>query len=134
MSNIDVIRKFYALPRNTREERGDLLNMLADDIEYVGVGKESAKGRDAIERLFSKYEGSGQTDVKFDIKHIAENGEVVLVDMVDTFTIADRSIDVVFSNVFKVRNGKIAYWQEHYDLTNYEAAFGKKIPVTEKAV
>jgi limonene-1,2-epoxide hydrolase len=133
MSNIDVIRHFYALPRNTADERGDLLHMLADDIVYVGIGKESAKGRDAVERLFRKYEGSGQTDVKFTIKHIAENGDTVLVDMVDTFTIKGKSIDVVFSNVFKVRNGKITFWQEHYDLNSFENAFGKPIPVTEKA-
>jgi limonene-1,2-epoxide hydrolase len=53
-------------------------------------------------------------------------------DQVDTFTINGKSIDVVFSNVFKVRDGKIVYWQEHYDLTRLEDAFGKRIPVTEK--
>jgi limonene-1,2-epoxide hydrolase len=132
MSNIDVIRRFYALPRNTAAERGELLAMLADDIEYVGVGKEGAKGIEAIKRLFSKYEGSGQSDVRFDIRHIAENGEVVLVDMVDTFTIQGKSISVVFSCVFKVRGGKIRYWQEHYDRATLEAAFGKPIPVTER--
>jgi len=133
VSNIDLIRKFYSLPRNTREERGALLDMLADDIEYRGVGQESAKGRDAIERLFRKYENSGQSDIRFDIRHIAENGDVVLVDMVDTITIAGRSVAIVFSLVFKVRNGKIAYWQEHYDRAALEAAFGKRIPVTELA-
>ena len=132
MTPIELIRYFYDLPRNNAAERGELLNMLTDDIHYVGVGKESAQGREAIERLFSKYEGSGQSDVTFDIKNIAADGNTVLIDMVDTFTINGTSIDVVFSNVFKVRGDKICYWQEHYDLTNYEAAFGKKIPVTEK--
>jgi ketosteroid isomerase-like protein len=83
MSNIDVIRRFYSLPRNTAEERKELLNMLADDIEYHGVYKEDAKGRDAIERLFRKYEGGRQTDIQFNIRHIAENGDTVLVDMVE---------------------------------------------------
>lgn len=133
MSNIDVIRRFYSLPRNTAQERLDLMNMLADDIEYHGVYKEDAKGRAAIERLFTKYETGGQTDISFNIRFIAENGDTVLVDMVDTFTINGKSLDVVFSNVFKVRDGKITYWQEHYDLSRYEAAFGKRVPVTEKA-
>lgn len=133
MSNIDVIRRFYALPRNTAAERGELLAMLDDDIHYVGIGKESARGRAAIQRLFGKYEGGGQTDVRFDIRHIAENGDTVLVDMVDTFTVDGKSVDVVFSNVFKVRNGKIVYWQEHYDRSRLEGAFAVSIPVTERA-
>ena len=87
MSNIDIIRKFYGLPRITSEDRRELLGMFHEDVHYVGVGKESARGRDAIERLFRKYEASGRgiTSLKFDIKHIAENGNAVLVDMVDTF-------------------------------------------------
>jgi limonene-1,2-epoxide hydrolase len=131
MSNMDIIRHFYSLPRNTAAERGDLLGMLADDIHYVGIGKESAKGRAAIERLFRKYEGGGQVDIKFTINHMAENGDTVMVDMVDTFQIEGKSIDIVFSNVFKVRNGKIVYWQEHYDRSRLEAAFSKPIPVSE---
>jgi limonene-1,2-epoxide hydrolase len=131
MSNIDIIRHFYSLPRNTAADRGELLAMLADDIHYVGIGKESAQGRAAIERLFRKYEGSGQADIKFTINHIAENGDTVMVDMVDTFLIQGKSIDIVFSNVFKVRDGKIVYWQEHYDRSRLEAAFAKPIPVTE---
>lgn len=133
VSNIDVIRRFYALPRNTAAERGELLAMLDDDIEYVGIGKEGARGRAAIERLFSKYEGGGQSDIRFDIRHIAESGDTVLVDMVDYITIAGRTIDVAFSNVFKVRNGRICYWQEHYDRARLEAAFPRPIPVTEMA-
>ena len=133
MSNIDVIRRFYALPRNTAAERGALLKLLDDDIHFVGIGKESARGRAAIERLFQKYEGSGQTEVSFRINHIAENGDVVLVDMVDTFTIDGKATDIVYSNVFKVRGGRIYYWQEHYDHAALDAAFRKPIPITELA-
>jgi limonene-1,2-epoxide hydrolase len=133
MTNINVIRQFYALPRNTSAERKELLNMLDDDICYVGIGKESTQGREAIEGLFAKYEGSGQSDIVFDIKHIAENGEVVLVDMVDTITIAGKSIELPLFAVFKVRGGKITYWQEYYDISKYETAFGKGIPVAEQA-
>lgn len=132
ISNMDLIRKMYALPRNTADDRAELMGMLADDIRYVGVGKESAKGRDGIERLFSKYEHSGQTDVTFEIRHIAENGKAVLVDMLDTFTVDGKKTEVVFSNVFHVENGKITYWQEHYDVAKLESAFGRNIPVTEE--
>jgi limonene-1,2-epoxide hydrolase len=133
MSNMDFILHFYSLPRNTSEERRGLLKLLDEDVEYVGIGKETARGIAAIESLFSKYEGSGQSDIKFNIKHIAENGEVVMVDMVDTITIAGKSIDLPLFAVFKVRDNKFTYWQEYYNISLYEEAFGKAIPVTEKA-
>lgn len=133
MTPIEVIRHFYSLPRDTAAERGELLDLLTDDIHYVGIGKESAKGRDAIERLFRKYEGGGQSAITFDIKHIAADGTTVLIDMVDTVTINGKSTDIHFSNVFKVRGDRICYWQEHYNLAAYEAPFEKAIPVTEAA-
>ena len=96
-SNMDLARRFYGLPRITAEDRVDLIAMFHPDAHYVGVGKESARGRDAIERLFRKYEqdGRGITDLKFDIRHIAENGNCVLVDMVDSFVIDGRPYSAV---------------------------------------
>ena len=133
MSNIDFIRKFYSLPRITSDDRRELLSMFHKDVQYVGVGKESAHGRDAIERLFRKYEASGRgiTSLKFDIKHIAENGNAVLVDMVDTFVIDGKEYSGVWSVVFEVENGKIKFWQEHYDVAKFEQMYQKRIPVTE---
>jgi limonene-1,2-epoxide hydrolase len=135
MSNIDIIRKFYSLPRITSEDRRDLLSMFHEDVHYVGVGKESARGRDAIERLFRKYEASGRgiTSLKFDIRHIAENGNAVLVDMVDTFVVDGKEFSGVWSVVFEIENGKIRFWQEHYDVAKFEQMYAKGIPVTESA-
>ena len=135
MSNIDIIRKFYRLPRITSEDRRELLSMFHEDIQYVGVGKESARGRDAIERLFRKYEASGRgiTSLKFDIRHIAENGNAVLVDMIDTFVIDGKEYSGVWSVVFEIENGKIKFWQEHYDVATFEKLYRRGIPVTESS-
>ena len=135
MSNIDIIRKFYSLPRITSEDHRELLGMFHEDVHYVGVGKESARGRDAIERLFRKYEASGRgiTSLKFDIRHIAENGNAVLVDMVDTFVVDGKEFSGVWSVVFEIENGKIRFWQEHYDVAKFEQLYAKGIPVTESA-
>ncbi len=135
MSNIDIVRKFYCLPRITSDDRRELLSMFHEDVRYVGIGKESARGRDAIERLFRKYEASGHgiTSLKFDIKHIAENGNAVLVDMVDTFVIDGKEFSGVWSVVFEIESGKIKFWQEHYDVARFEQMYAKAIPVTESA-
>lgn len=134
-SNIDLARKFYSLPRITAEDRVELIAMFHPDVRYVGVGKESAEGRDAIERLFRKYEqdGRGITDLRFDIRHIAGDGNCVLVDMVDSFVINGRPYSGVWSIVFEFTDGLISYWQEHYDVAGIERMFADAIPVTEAA-
>ena len=108
--------------------------MFHPDVRYVGVGKESAQGRDAIERLFRKYEDSGHviTSLEFDIRHIAENANAVLVDMVDTFVIDGKQFSGVWSVVFELEEGKITFWQEHYDVTAFEKMYRRGVPVTEK--
>jgi limonene-1,2-epoxide hydrolase len=109
--------------------------MFHPDVRYVGVGKESARGREAIERLFRKYEDSGHgiSSLKFDIRHIAENGNTVLVDMVDTFVIDGREFSGVWSVVFEIEGGLITFWQEHYDVAGIERMFRRGIEVTEQA-
>ena len=133
MSNIDLARKFYSLPRITSDDRVELLRMFHEDVRYVGVGKEKARGRAAIERLFSKYEagGKGIAAIKFDIKHIAENGNTVLVDMVDTLIVGDQKFSGVWSIVFEFANGLITFWQEHYPIADVERMFSQALPATE---
>jgi limonene-1,2-epoxide hydrolase len=135
MNNIDLVRKFYSLPRITSEDRRELLQMFHKDVRYVGVDKESAQGRDAIERLFRKYEAAGRgiTDIRFDIKHIAAGGNAVLVDMVDSFVINGRTMSGVWSVVFEFEDGLITFWQEHYPVARIERLFAEPIPVTETA-
>jgi limonene-1,2-epoxide hydrolase len=133
MRNIDLARKFYSLPRISKQDRIELLSLFHKDVRYVGVGKEKARGREAIERLFTKYEarGKGISAIEFDIKHIAENGNTVLVDMVDTITVGDRKFSGVWSIVFEFENGLITFWQEHYPIADVERLFAKSVPVTE---
>jgi limonene-1,2-epoxide hydrolase len=135
MNNIDLARKFYSLPRITAEDRVELIRMFHPDARYVGVGKESARGRDAIERLFRKYEANGRgiTQIRFDIRHIAASGDAVLLDMVDSFVINGRPFSGVWSIVLEFDNGLITYWQEHYPVEQIERMFAEKIPVTESA-
>lgn len=134
MSNMDLARRFYSLPRITAEDRVELIAMFHPDARYNGVGKESAEGREAIENLFRKYEqnGRGITDLKFDIRHIAANGNCVLVDMVDSFIINGKPYSGVWSIVFEFDDeGLITFWQEHYDVAGIERMFAEPIPVTE---
>ena len=126
MSNIDLAKRFYSLPRITPEDRAELIKMFHEDVEYHGVGKQRAYGRDALGKLFArqKAEGTGITDITFEIKHIVENGNTVLIDMVDTLTINGKIFSGVWSIVFEFdNNGQITYWQEHYPLEKIESLY-----------
>jgi limonene-1,2-epoxide hydrolase len=109
--------------------------MFHEDVHYVGVGKESARGRDAIERLFRKYEASGRgiTSLKFDIRHIAETGMPYSSTWSTRSSSNGKEFSGVWSVVFEVENGKIRFWQEHYDVAKFEQMYAKGIPVTESA-
>ena len=135
MNNIELARRFYSLPRITSADRVELISMFHPDVRYVGVNKEFARGRDAIERLFQKYEDSGHgiTNLSFDIKHIAQNGNTVLIDMVDSFVINGKPFSGVWSIVFEFQDGLISFWQEHYPVEQIERMFVGKILVTESA-
>lgn len=133
MDNLDLARKFYSLPRITAEDRVELIAMFHPRARYRGVGKEEAVGRDAIERLFKKYEqgGRGITALTFDIRHIAAAGNFVLIDMVDSFIIDGKPFSGVWSIVMEFEDGLITYWQEHYPVEQIEKMFPQKIAVTE---
>ena len=133
MNNIDLARKFYSLPRITAADRVELIQMFHPRARYHGVGKEKAIGRDAIERLFKKYEqnGRGITELAFDIRHIAAQGNCVLIDMVDTFVINGKPFSGVWSIVMEFEDGLISYWQEHYPVAEIEKLFAGTIEVTE---
>jgi limonene-1,2-epoxide hydrolase len=124
MSHIDFVRRFYSHDRLSPEGRAALLDMFHDDVHYIGVGKVTTHGRPALERLFAESIARvrGVTAVKFDIRHIAENGNAVLVDMVDTFTINGKDVIAVMSIVFEIENDKIVFWQEHYPVGTIEQA------------
>lgn len=133
MSRIDTIRRFYDIPRS-KDQAEALFAMFHPDVVYVGVGREEAHGTPALRRMFGKYAMS-RTNVSgctFDLRHMAEAGAAVLVDMVATFIIDGAPETLLFSVVFHVDDaGLITYWQEHYDLRRHESLFGPT-PVTEQ--
>jgi len=139
MRYIELARKFYGLPRITTEDRAQLFTMLHDDIHYVGLGKDDVRGKSTLEGLYRKYhddkQHQGVTKLVFDIRHVAENGNCVLLDMRNTFVIGGNEFTMPFSIVLKFdeATGLITYWQEHYDLANFYK-FYNEVPPVQRAV
>lgn len=137
MRYIELAKQFYALPRITSEDRDHLFAALHDDVRYVGLGKDDVQGKSEIEALYRKYHDDrkheGVTSLTFDIKHAAENGNVVLLDMRNTFVIGNNKFTMPFSIVLKFdeESGLITYWQEHYDIATFYKFYDEAVPQLE---
>lgn len=139
MRYIELARTFYDLPRITAEDRVQLFAMLHEDVHYVGLGKDDIRGKSTLEALYRKYhddkQHEGVTKLTFDIRHIAENGNCVLIDMRNTFVIGQEEFTMPFSIVLKFDedSGLITYWQEHYDIAAFYRLYGEMTPTLEPA-
>lgn len=125
MRYIELARRFFSLPRITAEDRVEMFAMMHDDLHYIGLGKDDIRGKAALEALYRKYhddmDHEGVTSLTFDIRHIAENGNCVLLDTRNTFVIGGKKFTMPWSTVLKFdeETGLMTYWQEHYDIATF---------------
>lgn len=137
MRYIELARQFYSAPRITAEDRMEFFKLLHEDIHYVGLGKDDVRGKATLEALYRKYhdekKDEGVTKLTFDIKHAAENGNMVLLDMRNTFVIGTKSFTMPFSIVLKFdeASGLATYWQEHYDIATFYKLYDEAVPTPE---
>lgn len=52
---------------------------------------------------------------RFEIRHIAGAGDVVLTERTDVVGAGGRAMPVPLMGVFEVRDGKIAHWRDYFD-------------------
>jgi steroid delta-isomerase-like uncharacterized protein len=123
-----VVRDFIAACEHDSVEK--LVAFLSEDAVYTDPrGVQS--GLDAIKKLF---EGDLQIfpSTTLDIKNMASNEGIVMVERVDTFPIEGQPISVKVVGVFEVRaDGLIKKWSEYYDsrsITNQLKAAGIAMP------
>lgn len=137
MRYIELARNFYSAPRITAEDRLEFFKLLHEDVHYVGLGKDDVRGKATLEALYRKYhddkEEEGVTSLTFDIRHAAENGPTVLLDMRNTFVIGTNEFTMPFSIVltFDETSGLVTYWQEHYDIATFYKLYGEAVPSPE---
>ncbi|WP_245604932.1 limonene-1,2-epoxide hydrolase family protein [Mycobacterium genavense] len=68
------------------------------------------------------------SDAKLDIRTLAAESGLVLVERVDCFTMNDgRKVVLPVTGVFEVKNGKIARFSDYFDLADFEEQSGMKL-------
>lgn len=97
--------------------------LVTDDIFYHNLPRAPMTGRDTFRAYIDDYEQRfGKIlSVKWDIRNIAGNGDVVFLERVSHLTFAGgRRIDCPIVGVFEVRDGKIASWRDYFDKNSFD--------------
>ncbi len=100
-------------------DRSAILEAFTDDAVYHNIPMAPAKGKEAIGALLDMILPQAADGVRFEIKHIVAEGNVVLTERTDTFTLGDRKIALDVMGTFELRDGKVAAWRDYFDLAQW---------------
>jgi limonene-1,2-epoxide hydrolase len=119
MSPMETVLDFIAAWNDNDMDR--VRQFMAEDIFYHNVPMEPILGR-AAAREFADAFGVGSTmKADWKIVNIAENGEYVLTERIDSFTTSEgKQISVPLMGSFRVRGGVITEWRDYFDLPTFE--------------
>lgn len=99
----------------SRRDIDELLGYFTDDAIYHNVPLDPAQGHEAIRNVMMLFVPLSR-EISFDIKHLAEDGNIVLTERVDRFVMEGGTIELPVMGVFEVQNGKITAWRDYFDL------------------
>lgn len=115
-----VVREFCAAA-STRDPKV-LRGFFADDVVYHNIPMEPAEGIEAtmavIDMFVNMCEG-----LDFEIHHLASDGETVLTERTDKFTIKGKTAPLPVMGAFHVADGKITAWRDYFDMAQVTAMF-----------
>lgn len=117
-----VVRDFCAAWE--RLDKQAILDAFTDDAVYHNIPMQPAVGKEAIGQLITFVLAQGANAIRFEIKHIVAEGNVVLTERVDTFVTGDKQIKLDVMGAFELRDGKIAAWRDYFDLAQWTKQAG----------
>ena len=89
--------------------------LLADDVVYHNVGMAPAVGKEASVAMIQGFLDMAEK-MTFEIHRIAANGDSVLTERTDTFTINGADSPVAVMGTFDLRDGTIVAWRDYFDM------------------
>jgi len=101
-----------------------ILDAFTDDAVYHNMPMAPASGKEAIGQLITMILGQAADGVRFEIRNIVADGDVVLTERVDTFTLGEKEIKLDVMGTFELRGGKIAAWRDYFDLAQWTKQAG----------
>jgi limonene-1,2-epoxide hydrolase len=92
-----------------------IAKLLADDVVYHNVGMAPARGKEASLAMIQGFLDMSEA-MSFQIHRIAANGDSVLTERTDTFTINGAQAPIPVMGTFDLRDGLIVGWRDYFDL------------------
>jgi limonene-1,2-epoxide hydrolase len=93
---------------------------VTDDVVYHNIPLDPAVGIEAtiafIEGFFAMCE-----NMVIETTHLAVNGDVVLTERIDTFSLGDKRAPLPVMGTFEIRDGKISAWRDYFDMAQITA-------------
>lgn len=97
---------------------------LADEIEYHNIPLQPLNGKEQVERYLRSVGPFEQCE--WEILSIAANGNKILTERVDRFTVQGTQIELPVMGIFEIENGLIRRWRDYFDLASYRAQWPAK--------
>jgi limonene-1,2-epoxide hydrolase len=96
-----------------------VIALMTDDVIYENVPMSALKGHEEVRGMLGPFVG-GAKKVAWEVIHQVEQGDVVMNERVDRFTMSDgKDIAIRVAGVFEIRDGKIAVWRDYFDLAEF---------------
>ena len=109
----EIVREFCAA--FGAKDVDTIAGLLADDVVYHNVGMEPAVGKEASLAAITGFLDMSESLV-FDIHRLAADGDTVLTERTDTFTINGVKAPIAVMGTFELRDGLVVAWRDYFDM------------------
>ncbi|HXZ61542.1 MAG TPA: limonene-1,2-epoxide hydrolase family protein [Acidimicrobiales bacterium] len=118
----EVVREFCAAARSRDPQV--LRGFLSEDVVYHNIPMEPAVGIEAAMAVIDMFVTMCEA-LDFEVHHLAVDGETVLTERTDTFTINGKTAPLPVMGAFRVVGGKITAWRDYFDMAQVTAIFSQ---------
>lgn len=97
-----------------RNDADEIISHFADDATFdIGPAWPKVSGRDAIYDLLKQFFAGG-TCIELEIRHLAIDGNVVLMERTDHWSVGGQKASWPVMGAYEVSDDKITAWREYY--------------------
>ncbi len=114
MSHADTIREYYAAW--ARDDVAAVMALCTEDVVAGIMPGKDLVGKQAVVQFLDKF-AKGMTDKHYDIHAIVVEGDVGMLEGIESYRKDGKPISCPFMTVFRFRDGKVCSWRDYFDMT-----------------
>ncbi len=118
-TNNDIITAFVHEFDTAEPDADKLASYFTEDAVYHNIPMQPVTGREAIKTTLGGMKAM-MLSAGWEVIHQVAEGDVVMNERVDRFTVNGRQVEVKVMGVFELRDGKIAAWRDYFDLAGFQ--------------